>query len=330
MANIRILLAGGGTGGHMYPLIAVAKEIQRQTPFAEIAYAGNPGRFDIDLKAVNIKILKLATAKWRRYFSLLNFLDIPKFFWSLAQAFWKIYWFMPDAIFSKGGPGALPAILACRFYLVPIVIHESDTVPGMTTMIAAKQAKKIFLAFGEAEKYFEKADVEVVGQPVREEILNSPSKNQTRKQLGFTEDLPLVLFIGGSQGSERLNDFVIANLGSLLQNYQVLHQAGENNYREYAEEYEVEKRRISPSLLNHYKVVPYFNNDSEISMTGALAAAEVIVSRAGAGAIFEIAASGKPAILIPLPESARNHQESNAYAYQKTGAAVLIEEENLL
>ncbi len=326
----RILLTGGGTGGHIYPLSAVAKKIQEQTPNADIAYAGQPGGYRGILEQHNIKILSVVSSKWRRYFSPLNVLEVFRFFIGFLQAFWKIYWFMPDALFSKGGPGALPIILVCRFYLIPIVIHESDVIPGLTSIISARYAKKIFLAFEEAEGYFQNKNTEVVGQPVRDEIASGGlPPSETRKMLGFSADLPMILVIGGSQGSTRINDFILSNLKLLLEKFQILHQIGENNYKDYNQEYEVESRRLSPLLKSRYHFAAYLNNSHPFTMASALSAADAVISRGGASAIFEISALGKPSILIPLPESARNHQEANAYAFQKTGAAIVIEEENL-
>lgn len=328
--EIRILLIGGGTGGHIYPLAAVADKISEQAPLAKLFYIGEPGPFCGLLEQQNIKILNIVSSKWRRYFSLLNFLDIFKFFLGFLQSLWKIYWLMPDAVFSKGGPGVLPIILVCRFYQIPIIIHESDAVPGLTNKMSGRYAQKIFLAFAEAQNYFGKVDLEVTGQPTRAEILRELPSDEAKKTLGFSPDAPLILFMGGSQGSARLNDFVLNNLGMFLEKFQILHQVGENNYADYLKDYGIENQRLTSAAKNRYQFAAYLDINQPLTLFNALSAADIIVSRGGAGAIFEIAAYGKPAILIPLPESANGHQKANTYAYQKSGAAVIVEEENLL
>ncbi|MEK7590458.1 MAG: UDP-N-acetylglucosamine--N-acetylmuramyl-(pentapeptide) pyrophosphoryl-undecaprenol N-acetylglucosamine transferase, partial [Patescibacteria group bacterium] len=279
-------------------------------------------------------------SKFRRYFSLLNFMDFFKFCFGICQGLWKIFWIMPDLAFSKGGPGSLAVILVCKFYKIPIVIHESDAVPGLTNRISAKYAQKIELAFNEAKEYFEKinakAEIKTVGQPVREELLLEGDSAAAKKSFGFHPEKPVVLIVGGSQGAEKINDFVLENLESITSKFQILHSIGANNYGQYKLEFDFASKDISPELLKNYRFAPYFYTAGEAiteekrSLKEAYDAADVIVSRAGASAIFEIAARGKPSILIPLPTSANGHQEQNAYIYGQTGAAIILEEENFL
>jgi len=328
--KIRILLTGGGTGGHIYPLVAVARHLSKliiEAGFdADIRYFGDPANFKFYLEDNDIRIVKIASSKWRRYFDIKNFLDIFKFFWGLIQGLWKIYWFMPQICFSKGGPGALAVIVVSRFYAIPLVIHESDAVPGLTNKYSSKTARVIELAFAGAKGYFKtKAEMHLVGNPVRQEILNAPTDKMVKAEFGFNPDQPVVLVIGGSQGAERLNDFVFENLRAFAQKFQILHQVGPNNFAGYKKEYDFMYGREA-DLKNRYIFVPYFDKN----IGKAYAAADVIVGRGGASTIFEVAALGKPSILIPLPESANNHQVHNAYEYEKAGGGIVIEEENLL
>jgi len=326
MDNVRVLLTGGGTGGHIYPLVAVAQKLRG----IDIYYFGNPGLFRDYLRRNGIKIHKIASSKWRRYFSLYNFLDVFKFLWSIFQSLWKVFWVMPDAAFSKGGPGSLAIIFACRFYRIPLVIHESDAVSGWTNKISARRAKKIELAFEEAMGDFKninaKAEIRVTGQPVRSELLIAGDSSRAKSSFGFTQSLPVLLIMGGSRGSEKINDFILNNFEALVSKFQVLHSVGLSNYSDYRNEFEFISKDINPSLLGRYYFVSYF----EQNLASAYDAADLIISRAGAGAIFETAAKGKPSILIPLPNSANGHQDQNALIYTKAGAAVVVEEENLL
>lgn len=334
--KIRVLLTGGGTGGHIYPLMAVAQELEKAilehdfTP--DIRYFGDAGNFKFYLESHNVRIVKIVASKWRRYPDPRNFLDIFKFFWSLIQGFWKIYWFMPHLVFSKGGPGALAVTLVTRFYLIPLIIHESDALPGLTNKISSRGARIVELAFETAKNHFgPKTQLHLVGNPVREEVLKARLEDpeevkSSKREFGFNPEEPVILFLGGSQGAERINDFIFENIGQLTEKFQILHQVGAKNFNDYKKEYDFMSRGFNTNVKNRYHFVPYL----EENIYKAYEAAEVVAARAGAGLIFETAALGKPAILIPLPTSANNHQIANAYEYEKAGAAVVIEEENLL
>lgn len=317
----RILLTGGGSGGHIFPLVAVAKELKRlavdkKTDF-QLKYFGPNDIYADYLAKEEIKVKPIVAAKLRRYFSWRNFIDGPLFLFSLGQALFKVYWFMPDIAFSKGGPGALPVLLACRFYRIPYIIHESDSVPGLTNSLSGKKALLVELAFESAKKYFAGKDARVVGNPIRFELLNyvSLDPNGAKERLGLETDRPLLLVLGGSSGSVRINKFIFDNLEMFLGKYQIIHQTGTGNYEEYVGREQ-----------KYYKPFAFLEkNYGEM-----LAASDLVISRAGAGAIFELAIFGKPAILIPLPEAANNHQKINAYEYAETGAAEVVEEPNLL
>lgn len=330
--KLRIIFAGGGTGGHIYPIIAVAEKLRAWTEKtgvqADLRYFGNPAAFREALAANDIPVSRVAESKWRRYFSLLNFLDIFKFGISILQCLWKIYWFMPDVVFSKGGPGSFPVVLVSFFYAIPVVIHESDSVPGLANRLASRFARVVELAFGSAAKRLPKttAKLNVVGNPVRSELLTRTPAPQAKGELGFDPAKPLMLVFGGSQGSNRMNDFIIGNLETILLKFQIMHVVGREKFKDYKNQYDFLTKNFSPILLASYKYSDYLGPE----MSKAMDAADVIVARGGAGAIFEIAAKGKPAIIVPFPESAGDHQKENGYAYAASGAAVVIEQENLL
>lgn len=331
MADAHILLVGGGTGGHIYPLIAVARKIKEQlaaqNKTGDLRYFGMPGDYEKLLTEEGIKITKISSSKLRRYASILNFLDFFKFFFGFMQAMVKLYFFMPEVLFSKSGPGVLPIIYAARWYRIPVIIHESDAVPGLTNRASAKHAKIVELSFEGAKEYFPKNKiVNVVGNPVRESVLSQESAATCRKALGLNDEHPILLFLGGSQGAQALNYFVLENSELLLSNYEIVHQCGALNYDEYKAEFEFMTKNFRPELKTNYFLYPFLDDQT---MARALKAADIIVSRSGSS-IWEIAASGRPAILVPLPSSANNHQFENAYSYAEAGAGIVVEEENML
>jgi len=332
-------LTGGGTGGHIYPLIAVTNELKKQAEalgiVLDLRYFGAEREYAQQIVDSGMEFIPIFSSKFRRYWSLFNLIDILKFFISIPQILWKMFWFMPEVIFSKGGPGALAVILIGRFYRVPVVIHESDSVPGFTNKFSSKLADKIFLAFASAQDYLKNKNIEVIGNPVREslfqqaeslKLLDGNEQAQARKGFGLNPNEQTVLILGGSQGSERMNNFVLENLELLISEFQILHQVGVRNYEEYQKEFEFKTKDWSEAEKNLYHFQAFFDKD----MADALIAADLVISRAGSGLIFELSAFGKPAILVPLEESANGHQKKNAYTYSQIGAATVIEEKNLL
>lgn len=333
----RILFTGGGSGGHVYPLIAVAEAVravaeEKKIP-VEFFYFGPDDEYRNIISFAKIKTSAIVTGKIRRYFSLLNFLDVPKFFIGFLQALVKMFWLMPDVIFSKGGPGALPVVVAGWLYRIPVLVHESDVFPGLTNAVSSRFASRILTSFEATLSYFHSEKAVCVGNPVRSFLFEQRrSQEEAKTSLGFHSDKPLIFVAGGSQGSERLNKFILAHLEILLQDAQIIHQTGRAHYDEV--------QRVAEGILAAtpdavrgdefqrvlYKAMPYLNDELPL----ALAACDFVIGRAGSGNIFEIAAFGKPAILIPLKESANDHQRGNAYEFAKGGAAVVIEEENLM
>lgn len=314
MSNIRISLTGGGTGGHIFPLAAVADALLAIGRGAiELRYYGPESEWNSALTAREIPIVNIAGAKLRRYASIQNIFDVPKFFFGIFQALVKLYLWMPDAVFSKGGPGALPVVLAAAWYRIPVIIHESDAVPGLTNRISAKFAKRIGISFHGAAIYFPERKAFFSGNPVRAEFSSVRiEKRAAKSRLGFDPDTPLLLVLGGSQGAKVLNEFVENALPMLTPFTEVYHQLGKGNAAERA--------------MPRYRAAEYVE---EAEMATALRAADLVLTRAGAGAIYECAAVGAPAILVPLPHGANDHQRANAAEYAASGAALVLEENNL-
>jgi len=334
MKKTKILVTGGGTGGHIYPIVSVAAELQilaleKNIP-VRIRYLGSASKkYRNILRDNGIEVRLILGSKLRRYFSLSNFIDAPKFAISLCQAVWKVLWFMPSVVFSKGGPGSIPVVLAARLYRIPIVIHESDSVPSVTGKFTSRFAKVIATSFETAGHYFSgtRGRVILTGNPIRTSLLKEKVPQKKAKIfLEFDDKLPLLLVLGGSQGAEFINDFILDNLPEILKVTQVFHQTGIGNYDRVVGEFSVIEKSLPEEIRGRYKAIDYFENDISI----AFGASDIVVSRPGAGGIFEIAAFKKPSILVPITNSANNHQLLNAVEYGKTGAALVFEEENLL
>ncbi len=325
---LRIVLTGGGTGGHIIPLLAVADELQSIAPGdLALTYVGPKSRYLGAFGERGIAVRTVAGAKLRRgYGFFLNILDVPRFFVSIIQALAKLYTLMPDAVFSKGGPGALAVVLAARFYFIPVIIHESDAVPGLTSRLSAPLAKRIAIAFRGVAAYFPEKKTFLAGVPVRPALLaNIPSHEAAKRELQFNAGEPLLLVLGGSQGAAPLNAFVVENLAALLEKFQIFHQAGEANLAEVTGAAKLALQNTAEVLCARYRVEGFLD---ERGLARALAAADIVLSRAGAGAIYELAAFGKPAIIVPV-ESDGGQQRANAREYAGSDAAVSMEQKNL-
>ena len=322
---MKILFTGGGTGGHVYPLVAIVREIRRIYPKTnlEFYYLGPKDDFGLILLQQEDLIIKtIVSGKVRRYFSFQNFVDILfKIPFGAVQSFFLLLTIKPDLVFSKGGSGSISVTYPARFLNIPVFIHESDVVPGLSNQKTSKWAKKVFTSFPKTE-YFDSKKITITGNPIRKEILDG-DKKIAGEIFNLTFSKPIILVIGGSQGAVAINDFVLDVLNVLLKDYEVIHVTGRENFKEDSAEAEVVEDK---DLEKYYHPVGFLDEDK---IKHAYKAADLIISRSGSGSIFEIAATGKPSILIPLPSAAADHQSKNAYAYSETGAAKVIEQENL-
>ena len=206
-------------------------------------------------------------------------------------------------------------------------LHESDSVPGLTNRVVAKHAALVELAFEYAKQFFPaQTPTRVVGNPVRMAVITKETAAVSRQIFGLTDAKPILFIFGGSLGAERINYFFLENSEELLGNFEIIHQVGRANYEGFKGEYEFMSKNYPEAVKANYRLIDYLDDQQ---MAAAYRAADLVVARAGSS-IFEIAANGKPALLIPLPEAANNHQRENAYAFAAAGAGVVIEEENLL
>lgn len=325
---MKILLTGGGTGGHFYPIIAVAealKQLAAEKKFVELdlIFMSDSAYNEKLLKQEAIRFKKILSGKMRRYFSFFNFLDVFKIAAGVIQAFFSVYKEFPDVIFGKGGYASFPPLLAARILRIPVLIHESDAVPGQVNQWAGKFAKKIAISFPEAADYFPKNKTALTGVPVRSSILGKVAE-EGREIFQLEPALPVILVLGGSQGAKIINETMLAAAKDLVGFCQIIHQCGRNNFKDVSDRLSVILEESE--FKSRYHLVDFLN---AAQLRAASSTADLVVSRAGAGAIFDIAAWDLPSILIPLENSAQNHQQKNALSYAGRGAAAIIEEPNL-
>ncbi|MBI4121674.1 MAG: UDP-N-acetylglucosamine--N-acetylmuramyl-(pentapeptide) pyrophosphoryl-undecaprenol N-acetylglucosamine transferase [Candidatus Ryanbacteria bacterium] len=325
---MRVILLGGGSGGHFYPLVAVARALrdiaeEERIIFLELVLMGDAPFDPNALMEENISFEHVPAGKLRRYFSIKNFSDTIKTLRGIVRAFWRFTLKPPDVVFSKGGYDSFPVLWAARIYRIPVMIHESDAVPGMVTKWAAKFAKRIGVSFPETVKLFPAEKTALVGNPIRQGLLGG-SQDEAFDLFDLESGVPIVLVLGGSQGAQKINDALLAMLAEAVEKVQIIHVTGPLNETTVKNEAEVvlaksqhKKRYHAFGALN----VPQLRNASFVS--------DVVVSRAGGSAIFEFAAWRVPTILIPITDSAQDHQRENAYNYARTGAAEVVEEANL-
>ena len=324
---MKVLLTGGGSGGHFYPLIAIAEELARIAKEERLippqVFFMAPEPYDARLLFENsIEFIPVATGKLRQYALRKNITDIFRTAWGIMLALWKIFALYPDVVVGKGGFGSFPALFAARLLRIPVIIHESDSVPGRVNKWAGRFARRIAVSFAEAGKYFPEGKVAHTGNPMRKELFAQDAR-AGNEFFSLESDAPVILVLGGSLGAVALNETVLAALSELLPRYQVIHQTGRANLADLV-------ARAGVKLENHPQR-SRFHPSSYLSvqeLARAASVASLIISRAGS-TIFEIAAWGKPAILVPITESNGDHQRGNAYNYARTGAASVIEETNL-
>ena len=320
----KVLLVGGGTGGHIYPLIAVAEELKD----SEIKFLGSGDLLKQVASEAGFEAILILSSKWRRYFSFQNFVDIFKFPIGFFQALYHVWLFMPDVIFAKGGYASFLPALAGKIFAVPIVIHESDSIPGKVNVLLSKWARKVFLSFESSKKYFNESKCEVVGNPVRRGLLAGGDKSAALNAFSLNPAKPAVLITGASQGAQKINEVLALALVELTKDFQVIHQSGPKNYdemnRQITSVIKEGKDIFGSQIQSNYRLYSLLDQNQ---LALAYAASDVIVSRASSQ-VFEIAAVGKPAIVVPLKNSAGDHQLSNAREFAKFGATV-IEEDNL-
>ena len=325
---MKIVFAGGGTGGHFYPVIAVAQRINKIIAEEKIIgvklYYLSTEPYDQEALFENdIQFEGIKAGKLRTYFSFENFSDIPKTLIGILHALWKMFQIYPDVVFGKGGYASFPTLLAARILRIPILIHESDSAPGRVNLWAGRFADKIAVSFKEAADFFPKERIAWTGHPIRLELEQKADRREALDFFKLESNLPTIFVIGGSLGAELINNTVIDALPRLLKNYEIIHQTGVRNFKTVTSRVPV----VVPdaTLRSRYSSIAFLN---PLQMKMAAGAADLIISRAGS-TLFEISSWGVHSILVPFTNSNADHAKKNAFAYAHTGACSVVEEMNM-
>jgi UDP-N-acetylglucosamine--N-acetylmuramyl-(pentapeptide) pyrophosphoryl-undecaprenol N-acetylglucosamine transferase len=320
---VRILLTGGGTGGHVYPAIAIARDLMKKVPGCEVMYVGTDKGLEADIvpkEGFNFRTIQVESLP--RGLSLKTLRTGYK----LIQGFWGarrvLSEFKPEVVIGTGGYVCGPIMLVASLMGIPTVIHEQNALPGITNKLLARFVDTVLVTFPESEKYFpSKSRVIMTGLPVRPGIMNS-NRELGAKSLGLDPRKFTLLVTGGSRGARSINLAMVEVLEKLAKrnDIQVIMTTGTQTYEEFMTKVKNKAIRITPNLL----ITPYL-----YKMEEALAVADLCVCRAGAAFLSELLVKGKPSILIPYPFAAENHQEYNARAVADKGGAVVILDKEL-
>ncbi len=318
--KIRILITGGGTGGHIFPAVAVAQQLKVDDDVEKIFYVGCDKNMEkniianenIDFYSINVsgmpRKLGLKFFKWFLEFEIATIISIS-----------YLKKLKPDVVFGTGGYVTGPVLFAAKVLNIPFVIHDPDAHPGIVNKFMSKWAAAVSISFEQAIKYLKSNNIILNGNPIRANFLQG-SKEAALKELHLSQDRKTILVIGGSQGAQTINNALKdAAMHLINQEFQIVHQTGVKNFEKYVKELS----ENYPELVNNqfYIVEPFFNN-----MEILLNAADIAVSRAGSLSISELNLCGLPSILVPYPYAAADHQRFNAKAMEEAGASIFLED----
>lgn len=316
MTNYKFILSGGGTGGHIYPAIAIANELKAQFPDAEFLFVGAQDKMEMQkVPQAGYEIKGLWIAGLQRKLTLQNLMFPLKLATSLLESRRIIKQFKPNVVIGTGGFASGPLLQAAGGAGIPTVIQEQNSFPGITNKLLSKKANAICVAYGNLERFFPKEKMVLTGNPVRQDLIDIESKrDEAIAFYGLDPNKKTLLVLGGSLGARRVNQLIEKELQNMLsQDVQIIWQCG----KLYFEEYKKHNQQ-------HVRVVDFIER-----MDFVYAAADVIVSRAGASSVSELCIVGKPVIFIPSPNVAEDHQTKNAQAIVDAKGAILLKESEL-
>ena len=314
--ELRIIISGGGTGGHIFPAISIANAIKDLRPEARILFVGAEGRMEMQrVPAAGYEIKGLPICGFDRKHLLRNFAVLLKIWKSQRLAKKIIREFRPMAAVGVGGYASGPTLNKCADMGIPCLIQEQNSYAGVTNKLLAKKARKICVAYEGMERFFPKEKIMLTGNPVRQSLLESTlTREEAAKGMGLDPQKPVILIVGGSLGARTMNESVLAHLDELAQSgVQVVWQTGKYYYDD-----------IQRQLAGHAPIATLKVTDFISDMGMAYRAADLVVSRAGASSISEFCLIGKPVILVPSPNVAEDHQTKNAMALVERGAALMV------
>jgi len=315
--KIKVLMSGGGTGGHIFPAIAIADEIKKRFPDAEFLFIGANGKMEMEkVPQAGYKIIGLNIAGFDRG-NLLKNIGLPfKVVSSLAKARKAIKDFKPDFAVGTGGFASGPALFMASALSVPIFVQEQNSLPGKTNMFLAKRAEAVFTAYPEMDRFFSGTKTHFLGNPIRSSIITDlVDRAVAKEKVGLDKNKLTIVSVGGSLGSRTLNNAWKEHLDKILtKDYQLIWQTGKTDYHNILAETETKQHR-------NVQILEFIKN-----MELAYSAADVIVSRAGAIAISELAVAKKPALLVPFPFAAEDHQTKNAMTLVGKNAARMVKD----
>lgn len=313
--KLRVIISGGGTGGHIFPALAIANAIRKLNPETEFLFVGAQGKMEMEkVPAAGYKIEGLWISGIKRELTIDN-LSFPfKVLSSVSKALRIIREFKPDVAVGVGGYASGPLLYAASLKNIPCLIQEQNSYPGITNKILAKRVQKICVAYDGMEKYFPKEKILLTGNPVRENVLKIEGKRQEAFSFfRLNLEKKTILVVGGSQGARSINRSILAGLNEIRHaDVQVVWQTGKLFYDEA-------QNAVSSARMENVRVFDFISQ-----MDFAYAAADLIVSRAGASTVSEILLVGKPSVMVPLPTAAEDHQTKNIEAMVRKNAALMV------
>ena len=314
----KIVLAGGGTGGHIYPAVAVGRELLTREDVEKVFYVGNPKKLEKDIvEKENFEFLPVNVSGMPKVKNITLIKWVIELGFAVLKCIKYFKNIKPDCVLGTGGYVSGPALIAAKIMNIPYMMHDSDAVPGIVSRKMSPWAKAINTSFDEAKKFLKSSNIQLNGNPLRNDF-NSKDKKDSLKELGLNPKKFTILVMGGSQGAKSINDAISACALDLIENLnlQIIHQTGLKNYEEYMDS-------ISSELRNNPSYLPKAYLED---MSLYLSCADLVIARAGSLSLSEFNVCGLPSILIPYPYAANNHQYHNAKSLEKQNAAICLED----
>jgi len=314
---MKVIITGGGTGGHIFPALAILEELQRRDHLLLVQWVGKKGSMEEEIcKQKDIPFRSVPIRGWPRKVSIAQGVTFFMLALSILRAFHILLRFQPQIVIGVGGYVSFPIIWAAQKLKIPTVLHEQNSRLGMANRILAKEAKKIFLSFPLMEELpqeiYPPERFICTGNPIRHAFLAHPSREEALNTLGLSADRKTVLVMGGSQGAHTLNSVVVEMLNALQPDkFQIIWITGRNDYDTF--------KNLATTAKVPVKIYPFYED-----MATLMSAVDLIIARSGASTLAEITVLGKPSILVPFPHATDNHQEYNARSLEEVGAAEVV------